>query len=83
MSEQPGYLDRLRSVHVRPQGWSHRIRPVVRTFRGPDGRWVKETLDEAGNIVRERRTGQDVVINLPALAIGWRAVPLLRPGVRR
>lgn len=36
-----------------------------------------------GNYVRERWTGQDVVINLPALAIGWRAVPLLRPGVRR
>lgn len=60
-------LARLRSVHARPQGWSHRVKPRwrdgVRQIPGTDRtERVKVLLDELGNKTRMRGHGQDVKI---------------------
>lgn len=64
-------LARLRSVQARPQGWSHRVKPQVREHRDEQRRPVKRTLDELGNIVQERWTGQDAFLFLPHLRVRW------------
>ncbi|MFF4989624.1 hypothetical protein ACFY19_20695 [Streptosporangium saharense] len=79
MSGVQGYtaadLARLRSVAVRPRGWSHRVRPVVREHRDERGRPVRVTLDELGARIRERWDGQDVHIVLPHIRVDmWRGI---------
>ncbi|GHH67643.1 hypothetical protein GCM10017673_14980 [Streptosporangium violaceochromogenes] len=65
----PSDLARLRSVQVRPRGWSHRIKPKVTESRDGRRRPVRVTLDELGNKVRERWEGQDVHVFLPCLRV--------------
>ncbi len=55
-------LARLRSVQARPQGWTWRTRDQVHEDRDEHGRPFKVTVDQLGNRVRERWTGQDVRI---------------------
>jgi hypothetical protein len=56
-------LARLKSVGVRPQGWSHRVKPRWKDgVRRSTGERVKVLLDELGNKVRMRQDGQDVKI---------------------
>lgn len=63
-------LRRLRSVHARAQGFSHRVRPVVREYRDLEtGHWIKVIKDELGNRVRMRWSGQDARIVLPHLRV--------------
>ncbi|WP_326637266.1 hypothetical protein OG884_26480 [Streptosporangium sp. NBC_01755] len=65
----PADLLRLQSVQTRPRGWSNRIKPKVTGGRDAQRRPVKVTLDELGNLIRERWTGQDVHIFLPHLRV--------------
>lgn len=70
----PADMDRLRSIQVRPQGFSHRIRPKHKTVKHPvTGELMKIVLDELGNKVRMRKHGQDAKIHLPHLRIQTRA----------
>lgn len=61
-------LARLRSVMVRPRGWSHHIRPRVREYRDRRGHWVK-LIRSTGQVIRMRREGQDAHVILPHLRI--------------
>lgn len=62
-------LSRLRSVAVRPGGWSHKVRPHVREYRDErDGHWIKVIRDEYQTI-RMRWGGQDAHVVLPHLRI--------------
>lgn len=70
----PADLARLRSVQVRPRGWSYRIRPKVREYRHPvTGERIKLIKDIAGNLTRMRRHGQDATVFLPHLRIQTQA----------
>lgn len=62
-------LERLRSVQVRPTGWTWRTRNQVREHRDERGRWVRVTRDQLGNLIRERWEGQDVKIFMPHLRV--------------
>ena len=62
-------LARLRSVQVRPGGWTWRTKDQVREHRDDRGRWVKVITDQLGNRVRLRWEGQDVKIMLPHLSV--------------
>lgn len=62
-------LARLRSVQVRPAGWTWRTKDQVREYRDDRGRWVKVITDQLGNRVRLRWEGQDVKIMLPHLRV--------------
>ena len=74
MPELQGYgpadLARLRSVAVRPRGWSHRVKPKATEYRHPiTQERIKVILDELGNKIRMRRHGQDAHVFLPHLRI--------------
>ncbi|MEO3856241.1 hypothetical protein [Acrocarpospora sp. B8E8] len=62
-------LERLRSVQVRPQGWTHATHDQVREHRDPRRRPVKVTTDQLGNRIRERWEGQDVRILAPHIRV--------------
>jgi hypothetical protein len=56
-------LARLRSVGVRPQGWTHATHDQRREFKDEkSGHWVQVITDQLGNRVRRRWAGQDVKI---------------------
>lgn len=65
-------LARIRALlaarHGRPVG-TPSTRDRVREHRDERGRPVKVTLDQLGNIVRERWTGQDAFVFLPLLRV--------------
>lgn len=62
-------LDRLKSVTVRPRGWSHHIRPIVREYRDKQtGHWIK-VITSTGRRIRMRWDGQDAKVILPHLRI--------------
>ncbi|GAA3441067.1 hypothetical protein [Planomonospora venezuelensis] len=66
----PADLARLRSVSVRPAGWSHRIKPKAKDGRHPvTGERIKVILDEVGNRIRMRQHGQDVHVTLPHIRV--------------
>ncbi|MEV4245224.1 hypothetical protein AB0J63_17635 [Streptosporangium canum] len=74
MPELQGYgpadLARLRSVAVRPRGWSHRVKNQVTEYRHPvTGERIKVIRDQLGNKVRLRSHGQDAHVFLPHLRI--------------
>ncbi|GAA4934152.1 hypothetical protein HD597_010096 [Nonomuraea thailandensis] len=68
----PADLARLRSVGIRPEGWSHRVKPRWKDGRRPKtGERVKVLLDELGNKVRMRQHGQDVkILNAATVVVG-------------
>lgn len=64
-------LARLSSIAVRPEGWSHRVKPRWRDgVRRSTGERVKVLLDELGNKTRMRQQGQDVKILAPRTVVG-------------
>ncbi|MEV4020161.1 hypothetical protein AB0J35_57765 [Nonomuraea angiospora] len=75
----PADLARLRSVGIRPQGWSHRVKPKWVDGRRPStNERIKVLLDELGNKIRMRQHGQDVKIlnatvvgEIPAHLVNW------------
>jgi hypothetical protein len=71
-------LRRLASVQVRPRGWTHQIKPVVREYRDErDGHWIKVITDQNGNRTRMRWTGQDARVILPHFTISpWTGVTI-------
>lgn len=72
----PADLTRMRSVAVRPRGWSHRVRPKTREYRDElTGHWIKVIKDELGNKIRMRWAGQDAHVILPHLRINpWAGI---------
>jgi hypothetical protein len=65
----PADLARLRSVGIRPQGWSHRVKPQVREYRDEQtGHWIKVIRSEH-NTIRMRWSGQDAHVILPHLRL--------------
>jgi len=62
-------LARLRSVQVRPAGWTWRTKDQVREYRDEQGRPVKVVRDQLGNFVRLRWDGQDVKIVAPLIRV--------------
>lgn len=63
-----GDLERLRSIQVRPQGWTHATHDQRREYRHPiTGERIKVTTDQLGNRIRMRREGQDVRIMAPVV----------------
>lgn len=62
-------LARLRSVQVRPAGWTWRTRDQVREHRDEQGRPVKVVRDQLGNYIRLRWEGQDVKIVAPLIRV--------------
>lgn len=72
-------LRRLKSVGVRPRGWSHKIRPVVNEYKDEQtGHWVKVIRNEF-NRVRMRWEGQDAHVVLPHLRINpWVGITVER-----
>lgn len=62
-------LARLRSVQVRPAGWTWRTRDQVREYRDEQGRPVKVVRDQLGNYIRLRWEGQDVKIVAPLIRV--------------
>jgi hypothetical protein len=71
-------LRRLKSVAVRPAGFSHGVRPVVREYRDElTGHWIKVITDQLGNKVRMRWEGQDARITLPHFTVSpWAGVTI-------
>lgn len=71
-------LGRLRSVVVRPNGWSHRVKPIRREYRDEQtGHWIKVTKDPLGNFIRMRWSGQDAHVILPHLRISpWTGITI-------
>lgn len=74
MSGVQGYteadLRRLKSVAVRPRGWSHRVKPLVREYRDTlTGHWIKVIKTTGGHKIRMRWEGQDANISLPHVRI--------------
>lgn len=69
-------LRRLKSVQVRPRGWTHQVKPVVREYRDTaTGHWVKVIKDQLGNRVRMRWEGQDAHIVLPHIRVNpWTGI---------
>lgn len=62
-------LRRLRSVSVRPGGWSHLVKPKVTEYRDEqNGHWIKVIKSEF-NTIRMRWSGQDAHIILPHLRL--------------
>ncbi|MEU4332325.1 hypothetical protein [Nonomuraea dietziae] len=62
-------LRKLRSVGVRPRGWSHRVKPAVHEYKDEQtGHWIKVIRNEF-NRVRMRWEGQDAHVVLPHLRI--------------
>lgn len=62
-------LRRLKSVTIRPRGWSHRVRPQVTEYKDVvTGHWIKVIRDEYQR-VRMRWSGQDAHVILPHLRI--------------
>lgn len=64
-------LQRLRSLQVRPQGWTHATHDQAREYRDPiTGHWVKVITDQLGNRTRLRHEGQDVrIVNIPHVQV--------------
>lgn len=64
-------LARLRSIGVRPQGWTHATHDQRREYRDDQsGRFVQVVTDQLGNRVRRRWDGQDVkILNIPVVTI--------------
>lgn len=64
-------LERLRSLQVRPRGWTHATRDQVREYRDPiTGERVKVITDQLANRTRMRRAGQDVrIVNIPHVQV--------------
>lgn len=62
-------LARLRSVQVRPAGWTWRTKDQVREHRDEQGRPVKVVRDQLGNYIRLRWEGQDVKIVAPLIRV--------------
>ena len=62
-------LARLRSVQVRPAGWTWRTKDQVREYRDEQGRPVKVVRDQLGNYIRLRWEGQDVKIVAPLIRV--------------
>ncbi|MCG5220261.1 hypothetical protein [Streptosporangium sp. KLBMP 9127] len=75
----PADLRRLKSVAVRPQGWSHRIKPLVTEYKDTEtGHWIKVIRSEF-NRVRMRWEGQDAHVVLPHLRVnGWTGITVER-----
>lgn len=62
-------LAKLRSVQVRPRGWSYRVKPLVQEYRDlQTGHWIKVIRME-GQRIRMRWDGQDCKVILPHLRI--------------
>jgi hypothetical protein len=63
----PADMRRLKSIGIRPAGWSHKIKPVVTEYRDTaTGHWVKVIRSEHQR-VRMRWEGQDAHVVLPRL----------------
>jgi hypothetical protein len=75
----PADMRRLRSVGVRPAGWSHRIRPIVTEYRDVQtGHWIKVIRSEFKK-VRMRWEGQDAHVTLPHIRVNpWLGVTVER-----
>jgi hypothetical protein len=71
-------LRRLKSVAVRPRGFSHGVRPVVREYRDVvTGHWIKVITNEQGNRQRMRWSGQDAIVTLPHFTVSpWTGVTI-------
>jgi hypothetical protein len=63
-------LERLKSLQVRPQGWTHATKDQTREYRDPAGHMVKVVTDQLGNRTRLRRDGQDVrIVAIPHVQV--------------
>ncbi|MEV4837794.1 hypothetical protein AB0K05_24950 [Nonomuraea sp. NPDC049486] len=71
-------LRRLKSVQVRPRGWTHQVKPHVTEYRDElTGHWIKVIRDQLGNRVRMRWEGQDARIVLPHFKVNpWTGVTI-------